>query len=147
MAFEKFGAKLSMFPAGADLSTHQYKFVKFNSSGQIVLCSAVGEHAIGVLCNKPASGELAEVTLIASGSVAMVMAGGAITRGALVKTSATAKAAAAAAATTNTSDAGAASDPLVGSFVLGQALEAAAADGDIIAVALMQLGAIPTTAA
>ena len=31
-------------------------------------------------------------------------------------------------------------DPLVGSYGLGQALAAAAADGDIIPVALMQLG-------
>jgi hypothetical protein len=146
MAFEQFGPKIGL-PAGADLSTHQYKFVKINSSGQVVLCAAAGEDADGVLCNKPVAGEIAEVQTISGGSIAMVMAGGAITRGSLVKTTAAAKAAAAVLGTTNTSDAGAASDPLVGSFVLGRSLETAAADGDIIAVLLKSMGAVPTTAA
>jgi hypothetical protein len=50
--------------AGADLSTHQYKFVKQNASGQVILCAAVTDKPIGVLQNAPKSGEEAEVVVI-----------------------------------------------------------------------------------
>lgn len=39
--------------AGADLSTHQYKFVKLNSSGQVVLCAAATDKPYGILQDKP----------------------------------------------------------------------------------------------
>lgn len=41
------------YPAGADLSGSQYRFVKLNTSGQVVACSVVGERALGVLQNNP----------------------------------------------------------------------------------------------
>jgi len=50
------------FPAGADLTGDQYKIVKLNASGQVVL-SGAGELAIGVLQNKPGSGEAAQVRI------------------------------------------------------------------------------------
>lgn len=51
-------------PAGADLSTSQYLFVKINSSGQAVLCSAATDKPIGVLQNSPASGGEAAITVV-----------------------------------------------------------------------------------
>lgn len=50
------------YPAGGDLSAGQFKFVKLNSSGQVVLCTAVTDRPIGVLQNKPsATGRAATV--------------------------------------------------------------------------------------
>jgi len=60
--------------AGADLSSSQYKVVKFASTaGQVKLVAGTGGTAIGILQNDPASGEPA---LIAGpGSVATALAG------------------------------------------------------------------------
>ena len=46
--------------AGADLSANQYYAVKVNASGQIVLAGA-GENAIGILQDKPTSGQVGTV--------------------------------------------------------------------------------------
>jgi len=48
-------------PAGADLTAAQFKFVKI-SSGAVVL-GAAGNDCIGVLLNKPNTGEAAEVQI------------------------------------------------------------------------------------
>ncbi len=66
------------FKAGADLSTAQYKFVKLNSDGEVILAAATTDRPIGVLQNDPASGETAEVT-IAGGT--KVKAGGTLAVG------------------------------------------------------------------
>lgn len=50
------------FPAGADLRTHQFKFVSLNSSGQVVL-TADDARAQGVLMNDPNTGEAAHVAI------------------------------------------------------------------------------------
>lgn len=139
MAYEQYGPKINL-PAGADLSTHQFKLGKINSSGQVVLCSALGEDADGVITNKPASGELCELQLLTTGGVAMMMAGAAITRGSAVKVLANGKITAAAA----TSVSGA---TVVGSYTLGKTLQTATADGDVIAVLCKPLGVVPTTLA
>lgn len=130
-------------PAGVDLSASQYYIVGVNSSGQVVLAGA-GAMAIGVLQNKPKLGESAQVRTLGESKV---VAGAAINPGQLVAADATGKAKVAVAASTNTSDAGVAQDPLVGSHVLGLALTAAAAANEIITVALLHLGAVPSTAA
>lgn len=51
--------------AGADLSvTGQYRFVELSSTGQVSVCNAAGELAIGVLQNDPdAAGRAAEVAI------------------------------------------------------------------------------------
>lgn len=64
MAFEQPGFKDGTRPAGADLSANQYKFVKLNSSGQVILCAAVTDQPYGILQNKPVSGQAAEVMLM-----------------------------------------------------------------------------------
>lgn len=131
--------------AAADLRTKQFYGVKLDSAGKIVLCSAAGESVLGVLGNKPNTGEVGSVDVA---GIVQVIAGGVIAPGGKVKVSAAGKFVAASAGTTNTGDAGAASDPLIGSYVFGEYLGVSnAADGDIIDVLVTREGAIPTTAA
>lgn len=60
MAYEIPGFCYSL-RAGADLSSHQYKFMKLDTNGYAVVCAAVTDKPIGVLQNDPASGEEAEI--------------------------------------------------------------------------------------
>lgn len=76
---------LISLPAGADLSSSQYCFVKVNSSGQAILCSSAGEAIAGVLQNKPTSGQVAQIA-VAGVSKVKVGSGGALTAGDLVAT-------------------------------------------------------------
>ncbi len=52
------------FVAGASLAAAQYHFVKLNANRQVILTAADTDKPIGVLQNKPASGEAAEVMII-----------------------------------------------------------------------------------
>jgi hypothetical protein len=54
--------------AAADLSAKRYYFVKRTSTTEVNLCGA-GEIAMGVLCNKPELGDVADVQCIAYGRV------------------------------------------------------------------------------
>jgi len=58
--FEVPHLKAGIHAAGADLSANQFKAVKFDANGDIVLCGA-GERAVGILQNDPVSGEAAEI--------------------------------------------------------------------------------------
>lgn len=103
-------------PAGADLTAAQFKFVKI-SSGAVVL-GAAGNDCIGVLLNKPNTGEAAEVQI---GGVAKVQADAALaTTGTKVMCSADGQAAAA----TSTN------------HVLGRTVTTAAAAGELVEVLL-----------
>ncbi len=124
--------------AGADLSAAQYCFVKANANGQAVLAAA-GEPVIGVLQNKPANGQVAQVRIY---GVTKVVAGGAVAKGALVASDAAGKAKTAVVTTANTT-----TGALTGSHVAGIALQSAAASGEIIPVALLPMGAVPGTSA
>ena len=107
--------------AGADLSAKQFYFVVMASDGQIDPCGA-GLRADGVLYNKPtAAGKDA---LVAFAGVVKVVAGAAITRGAMVKSDGSGKAAT---ATTTT-------------FAMGRCLDTALADGDVVRVLLVSPG-------
>ena len=66
--------------AGADLRTHQFKFVTYNSSGLLVLAGDDAT-AIGVLQNAPNTGEAATVAI---SGILKVKCGGVVTRGATV---------------------------------------------------------------
>lgn len=111
--------------ADADLSTHKNKCVKQSATG-VALCDTLNERVYGVLTNKPsAAGRSAQVQVI---GVAKVMAGAAIAKGAYVKVDATAR------VITQTAEAAGTQV-----FVLGQALEAATAAGDLIAVLIRPL--------
>jgi hypothetical protein len=144
MALQEFNGCISL-PASGDLSTKQYHAVKINSSGQVAV-AALGENAVGILFDKPeAAGQICAVRVL-DGSKAKALAGGTIAAGDLLKSDANGKLVTAQKAYTNTSDAGAAQDALVGSYVLGQALESAVAN-DIFQFLAFPLGAVPTTSA
>lgn len=55
--------KIQAFLAGADLSSHQYKLVKWDSTNNSVVLCGNAEKPMGILMNAPASGELAEVAV------------------------------------------------------------------------------------
>ena len=61
MAYESVGTDLGFFTAAADLSAKQYYFVKLASSTTVNVCAAVTDKPIGILQNKPESGEQAIV--------------------------------------------------------------------------------------
>jgi hypothetical protein len=61
MAYEAVGTDLGFFTASADLSSSQYYFVKLASETTVTVCAAVTDKPIGVLQNKPTSGEQAIV--------------------------------------------------------------------------------------
>lgn len=129
--------------AAADLSTKQFFIVKRSGAGQINVAAA-GEQCYGVLQDKPnAAGRSGSVRVY---GVTKVVAGAAITEGDPIASDAAGKAKAAVTGRTNTSDAGAANDALIGSYVLGIALEPAAADGDVISMLITHAGAVPQTA-
>lgn len=142
MAYEIPGFKLGVLPANADLSAKQYYGVKVVSGG-IDVVSAAGGVAVGILQNKPVSGEAAEVTVL---GVSKAIGSGALSKGALVAFDSNGKLKAAVLGKTDTSDAGAAADPLLGSHVIGILLEDCAADLALTTVLLLHLGAVPTTA-
>ena len=65
MGFDQNANKVDLpLKAAADLRTHQYKFVKLDANGNVVLCSAAGERVLGILQNKPNTGETATVRII-----------------------------------------------------------------------------------
>jgi len=108
-------------PAGADLSALQYTFVKLNSSGQVVACAAVTDTPLGILQNKPTSGQTAEVGVH---GVSKLVASAAVTPGALIGTAASGKG-----VTTSAT----------GQFNVGQALTAASGANSIFSVAFQTL--------
>ena len=55
MAYEIPGFKPGTLVAGADLSALQHRFVKLNSSGQVVAITADTDQPIGILQDKPAA--------------------------------------------------------------------------------------------
>jgi hypothetical protein len=115
------------FKAGADLSAKQYWAVKIDTTtqNQVLLASGSGDDTnagcIGILKNAPKSGEVANVVMFGSEGTMKVIAFGAISLGAEVAI--------------EESD-GRFSTAESGDFVCGIALEAAAAQGDIIEIAL-----------
>lgn len=134
-----------LYPAGADLSTTgQYLFVKLSGSSEIVLASAAGESALGVLQNAPASGAVA---IVRRRGPSRVIAGASIADGALLAVQVTTGRAKGAVACTVAGGAGdPANDGLVGSFCMGMALSDGT-DGAAMTIDVHPMGAIPTTAA
>lgn len=107
--------------AGQDLSANQYYFVSVAADGQVDPTGA-GLHADGVLQNDPAAaGRAASVCI---GGRTKVEAGGTVTVGGPVAADASGKAV----------------DATTGDVILGTALEAADADGDIISIIFQPRG-------
>ena len=93
--------------AGADLSSSQYYFVKLDSAGKAVVCSAVTDKPVGVLQNDPTSGQAAEIVVV---GLTKVSTNAALAIGDLVGTSNDGQAAAYVSGTDTTK------------FIVGQAL-------------------------
>jgi hypothetical protein len=142
MSAQGYGLDITLL-AAADLSAKQFHLIKIDGTGKAAL-AGLGEDAIGVLQNKPASGQAATVRI---NGKSKVVADVALTAGQLVKSSVDAQAAVATKGSTNTSDAGAAADALVGSNVVGVVLEGTANAGEIASILILQMGVIATTAA
>lgn len=119
MAYEENQLKFSL-EAGADLSAKQYYCAKV-SSGKAALCSVEGEDVFGVIQNKPVSGEAAE---LATYGKTKAVAGAAILIDANLMVNASGKVITA----------------TTGDTIIGKALEAAAADGNIITIMLAKNG-------
>ena len=102
-------------PAGADLSASQYRFVEQTNTGAVTVCDTAGEKALGVLQNDPALGQAAT---IAYGGIVRVEAGGVIAIGDNIATDALGRAVNA----TN------------GQTILGEAMSATSAAGQIVSV-------------
>jgi hypothetical protein len=104
------------FEAAADLSTKQFHFVKLSAANTVDVCTATTDNPIGILQNKPsAAGRPAVVRLF---GMSKVVASGIISAGALIATEADAEA----------------GIPATNDPVVGKALEAATAQGDLIKV-------------
>ena len=117
MAYTQQTVKIGSLSAASDLSTKQYHFVKLASATTVDIVSASTDAPIGVLLNKPGSGEAAEVALF---GVVKVKAHGVLAAGNIIGTTSAGKAEAGPGAT---------------QFVCGQAIEASAAN-DIVTVFL-----------
>jgi hypothetical protein len=104
--------------AGADLSTHQFKFVVEASDGQIDPVGANGGDADGVLQNQPdAAGRAAQVAVA---GIAKVKAAAAITQGSKV----------------SSNGSGLAQTAASGHHVLGRAMNSVGAANELVEVLL-----------
>lgn len=137
-----------LFIAGEDLSTHQFKFIKLDTSGNVVRCGA-GEFAIGLIQNAPASGAVAIVRSYgtskyksdATGNTAGDMIS--VASGGVGRTSSDASTKL---AHTNTNDAGSTTDALLGARqIVGVARATVAANGTGY-IHLTLSGSVATTA-
>ena len=111
--------KIGTLKAAADLSAKQYHIVKLASATTVNVCSAITDVPIGVLLNKPESGEVAEICIM---GVSKIVADGTIAAGNLLGTSADGQADAIAAG----------SDTTV--YTIGQAIGAASAGENFTAL-------------
>lgn len=64
MAYEASQPLKITLEAAADLSAKQYYFVKVDSNGKAAVCAALTDVPVGVLQNKPTSGQAAEIVVV-----------------------------------------------------------------------------------
>lgn len=112
------GKQSATFPSSGDLSASLWRGMKIDSAGRAAVAASGDSGFIGVLQNKPAA--IDREAVLTHGGITKMEAGGAITAGAPISTDADGKAVAVAS----------------GEPSFGTAVEAAAADGDIIPVLL-----------
>lgn len=109
------------FEAGADLSAKQFYFVKMSANNTVTVCAGVTDVPIGVLQNKPTSGQTAEVTVC---GITKVSGDADLAYGNLIGTSADGQAAAYAAGTDTTK------------YVVGQVIDDNGAAGGLVTAAI-----------
>lgn len=96
MAFEVRRAPVGVLKAGADLSALQFRFVNVDATG-VIAVTVLGQQAVGVLQNKPKSGEAADYEAVGGGGIVRVETDGTVAVGERVTTTANGRAAQAAA--------------------------------------------------
>lgn len=138
MSYENILQRVSL-EAAADLSAKQYHFVTVDSNGKAAQ-SVAADQAFGIVQNKPAAAESAEVAVF---GISKVVAGAAVTRGARLSSNASGRAV----ASTGTSVSGGTNPGVIGTPGCAIALEAASADGDIIACLIIHGGSQVTAIA
>jgi len=116
MSFDQSVNCLSL-EAGSDLSAAQHLFVDVATDKQVDVVATKGAKAVGVLQDKPAAA--GRIGSVAIGGITKVKAGAAFNAGAELISTAAGKAI--------VTDA-------VNQYIMGTALEAATADGDIVAM-------------
>lgn len=116
-------------PAGADLSTHQYKAITVNSSGQMILATALGQRIDGILQDKPDAAGVGGTYMKAG--ICIVEAGAAFSIGDELTSAADGQ------LVERTSDE---------QYYAGTAMEAAAAAGDQVTAILWPGGGDPSLA-
>lgn len=121
MAYEIPCFKLGTEVAASDLSSYQFYALKVTASG--VALAGAGEAIVGILQNKPISGEAAEI--VVSG-VSKAVSGAAFSKGALLEVDANGKLIAA--------------SSTIGYKLVGIALEAATGANQVVSVLLKDLG-------
>lgn len=129
--------------ADADYSTKQYYLMDYEATtGNVKLVAAAGARCVGVLLDKVAAAD--RPCLIAVGGIVPCVAGtGGVAAGDLICASAAGKGIVATRAYTDT-QAGSATDALIGSFVIGRALTAAAED-EQFRLHIQPVGAVAVT--
>ena len=120
------GSTIVSFEAAGDLSSSQYKLVKLDGDGKVVIVAATSDVPVGVLQNAPASGGTASVLVC---GVSKVSADAAIDEGKLLKPSADGQVAA---ATPDLAIVENESDTLTGVHTIGVAYTAAGGAGELI---------------
>ena len=131
--------------AQASFANKRGYFVYVNTSGQAQIASSAGQKVMGVLLDEPSAADRG-ATVAFMGRARAIAGSGGVTMGDLIKTNASGLAVPASLAVTNTSDGGSATDPLIGSYVVGMALETAA-EGEYFDLLLTHSGAVAYTAA
>ena len=144
MAVQEALTCISMKAAG-DLSSKQFYCMKVSAANTVDTNDAAGGRVIGVLQNKPDAAGRDATVAVAGRSKAV--AGAAVAAGAYVKALANGKVDDAATAPTVDASGASATAASTGANVIGIALTAAAADGEVIEVLLLHCGAVPGTAA
>lgn len=76
------------FNAGADLSANQFRFVKFDGSGDLIAATAASD-IVGIQADKPTSGKA--VGLVKTSDTAKLKIGGTVTVGAKLQSDANAR--------------------------------------------------------
>tara|TARA_A100001391_G_scaffold70347_3_gene44943 strand:- start:3554 stop:3931 length:378 start_codon:yes stop_codon:yes gene_type:complete len=89
MAYTQAKIQIGSLSAASDLSAKQYHFVKLASETTVDIISANTDTPIGVLMNKPAAGEAAEICVL---GIAKVKAHGSVTFGQVLGTTSAGKA-------------------------------------------------------
>lgn len=132
------------YTAAASFTDKRGYIVVCDTSGNAAIVSSAGAKCTGVLVDEPASaGQGASVAC--TGRASCRAGSGGVTVGDLVKSNASGLGVTAAASYTNTNDGGSTTDPLIGSYVLGQALSTAA-EGEYFDILITHAGAVATTA-